>query len=58
MILMSSNKTRTFKKRLGKAARRNRRIPLFVIAKTKRKIRFNRNTRNWLQRKLKLGKDE
>jgi len=55
---MSSNKTRTFKKKLGKAARRNRRIPLFVIAKTKRKIRFNRNTRNWLQRKLRFDKAE
>ncbi|MFH1107202.1 MAG: 50S ribosomal protein L39e [Candidatus Micrarchaeota archaeon] len=55
---MSSNKTRTFKKKLGKAARINRRIPLFVIAKTKRRIRFNRGTRNWLQKKLRIKKDE
>ncbi|MFH1199614.1 MAG: 60S ribosomal protein L39 [Candidatus Micrarchaeota archaeon] len=55
---MSSNKTRTFKKKLTKAAKTNRRIPLFVIARTKRKIRYNRNSRNWLQRKLKLDKDE
>ena len=57
-MLMSSNKTRTFKKKLGKAARLNRRIPLFVIAKTRRKIRFNRKSRNWLQKKLRLDKAE
>lgn len=55
---MSSIKTRSFKKKLSKAARLNRRMPLFVIARTKRRIRFNRNSRNWLRRKLKLSKDE
>ncbi len=55
---MSSIKTRAFKKKLSKAARLNRRIPLFAIARTKRKIRFNRYSRNWLRRKLKLDKAE
>ena len=58
MICMSSVKNRAFKKKLGKAARINRRIPLFVIAKTKRRIRFNRNSRNWLRSKLRLSRDE
>ena len=44
------------RRKLTKAARVNRRIPLFVIAKTKRKIRFNRSARNWLQKKLNLDK--
>ncbi|MFH1786661.1 MAG: 50S ribosomal protein L39e [archaeon] len=42
------------KKRLGKAARRNRPIPIWVIPKTNRRVRSNVYRRNWRRTKLKL----
>ncbi|MDD5318071.1 MAG: 50S ribosomal protein L39e [Candidatus ainarchaeum sp.] len=46
------------KSRLGKAAKRNRRIPLFVVAKTKRRVTVNPLQRNWRRSKLDLKKDD
>jgi len=51
---MSRVKTLERKKRLVKAANRNRRIPLFVVAKTKRKVTVNPLQRNWRHSKLDL----
>jgi len=50
---------RTFgkKKRLAKAARKNRRIPAFVIIRTKRKISSNRYRREWRTDKLRIKED-
>ncbi len=54
---MSRVKSAERKKKLGKAARQNRRIPIFVAAKTKRKITQNRLQRNWRKDKLDLKID-
>lgn len=45
------------KKRLSKAARKNRRIPAFAIIRTKRKVSSNRYRREWRTDKLRI-KDE
>jgi large subunit ribosomal protein L39e len=45
------------KKRLVKAARKNRRIPAFIIARTKRKVSQNKFRRNWRREKLRIGED-
>ncbi|MEM3399430.1 MAG: 50S ribosomal protein L39e [Candidatus Micrarchaeia archaeon] len=42
------------KARLGKKLRQNRRVPIFVMAKTNRKVKRNVKARNWRARKLKL----
>jgi large subunit ribosomal protein L39e len=52
--LMSRNKTQKTKSTLGKMINRNRRIPLFVIAKTNRRVVQNRERRNWRSQKLKM----
>jgi len=49
---MARNKSSQKKRVLYKAAKRNRRVPLFVIARTKRKVSRNRLARNWRSRKL------
>lgn len=41
------------KLRLAKALRQNRAMPLFVIAKTKAKLRINKKRRHWRIKKLK-----
>lgn len=41
------------KRRLAKATRQNRRLPVFVIVRTKRKITQNSRRRNWRTAKLK-----
>jgi len=51
---MSKIKTSRKKATLGKMMKRNRRIPLFVIAKTNRKVVQNRERRNWRHQKLKM----
>jgi len=51
---MSRNKSAVVKKKLGKAAKQNRRIPLFVVAKTKRRVTSNVNQRNWRRQKLDI----
>jgi ribosomal protein L39E len=66
--IMSKIKTSRVKATLGKMLKRNRRLPLFVIAKTNRKGRLplfviaktnrkvtrNTETRNWRNQKLKM----
>ncbi len=51
---MSKIKTERAKATLGKMIKRNRRIPLFVIAKTNRKVVQNRERRAWRSQKLKM----
>ena len=49
---MSRNKSLERKRFLGKKSKQNRRIPIFVIAKTGRRVIRNSRARNWRQRKL------
>jgi ribosomal protein L39E len=42
----------TKKKRLAKENRKTKRIPAFVIARTKRRVGFNRRRRDWRSEKL------
>lgn len=51
---MARYKSSAKKLKLAKAGRVNRRVPIFVIAKTKRKVRFNPRTRHWRRQKLDL----
>ena len=51
---MSKIKTPRAKATLGKMIKRNRRIPLFVIAKTNRKVTQNSERRSWRTQKLKM----
>ena len=51
---MSKIKTARVKATLGKMIKQNRRMPLFVIAKTNRKVTQNREARNWRTQKLKM----
>ena len=51
---MSRTKTNRAKATLGKMMKRNRRMPLFVIAKTNRKVTQNRERRSWRNQKLKM----
>ncbi|HIH19143.1 TPA: 50S ribosomal protein L39e [Candidatus Micrarchaeota archaeon] len=51
---MSRNKTTRTKSTLGKMMKRNRRMPLFVIAKTNRRVVQNRERRSWRSQKLKM----
>ena len=51
---MSRIKTPKTKATLGKMIKRNRRIPLFVIAKTNRKVSQNSERRSWRSQKLKM----
>jgi len=50
---MSKKDTRK-KSTLGKMIKRNRRLPLFVIAKTNRRVTRNSEARNWRSQKLKM----
>lgn len=49
-----SKKTPRKKSMLGRKIKQNRRIPLFVISKTNRKVVQNRERRNWRSQKLKM----
>jgi len=51
---MSKIKSARKKATLGKMMKRNRRIPLFVIAKTNRRVVQNRERRSWRTQKLKM----
>jgi large subunit ribosomal protein L39e len=51
---MSRVKTPKVKATLGKMIKTNRRIPLFVIAKTNRRVVQNKERRNWRTQKLKM----
>lgn len=47
-------KTLTKKKRLAKAERQNKRLPVFVTIRTKRGITVNSKRRNWRTDKLRI----
>ncbi|RLG18076.1 50S ribosomal protein L39e, partial [Candidatus Micrarchaeota archaeon] len=51
---MGKQKSASTKRKLGKAAKSTRRVPLFVMAKTARKVTRNLKRRHWRSRKLKL----
>lgn len=51
---MAKAKSSGLKKKLAKALKQNRRIPVFVIARTKRKVTRNPRARHWKRRKLGL----
>jgi len=50
---MARNKPLGKKLRLASAMNSNRPIPIWVVAKTKRKVRFNYKRRYWRRQKLK-----
>lgn len=45
------------KKRLAKAERQNRRLPPFVMLRTKRKVQSNNKRRNWRTDKLAIKEE-
>lgn len=49
-----SKKSESKKIRLGRAVVKNKRIPAFVIIRTKRKISQNRYRRDWRTDKMRL----
>ncbi|MBI3588558.1 50S ribosomal protein L39e [Candidatus Micrarchaeota archaeon] len=51
---MSTNKSKEKKLALAKASRQNRRLPVFVIVKTKRRVSRNPKARHWRGRKMDL----
>jgi large subunit ribosomal protein L39e len=51
-MINMGKKTLKKKLRLAKANRRNRRLPAFIAAKTRLRVRFNRHRRNWRTQKL------
>ncbi len=53
-----TKKTPLKKARLAHAQGTNRRIPVFVVAKTNRKVMQNRERRNWRTQKLRLTDDD
>ena len=55
---MMSKRSLDKKKKLAKATRKNRRIPAFVIARTKRKVSQNRFRRDWRTDKLRIKEEE
>jgi large subunit ribosomal protein L39e len=46
------------KKMLGKALKQNRRLPLFVMARTGRRVTANIVRRRWRNEKMKLKVDD
>jgi len=42
------------KSMLGKRLKQNRRVPLFAVAKTNRRVTVNRKRREWRRQKLGL----
>ncbi len=51
---MATNKSKEKKDALSKAGRVNRRIPIFVVARTKRRVSRNLLSRHWRTTKMKL----
>ncbi|MBI5036099.1 50S ribosomal protein L39e [Candidatus Micrarchaeota archaeon] len=54
---MTSNKSQAKKKKLVKAMKQNRRVPIFAMAKTNRRYRQNPKQRHWKRTKLKIRDD-
>ena len=50
---MSRNKPCAKKSRLSKATKQNRRVPLWVMLKTSRKVRTHPKMRKWRRSKVK-----
>ncbi|MDD5337155.1 MAG: 50S ribosomal protein L39e [Candidatus ainarchaeum sp.] len=48
-----TKKTHDKRKRLSKATRQNKRLPIFVAIRTKRKVTQNSKRRSWRTHKLK-----
>jgi len=46
------------KARLGKAGKQNRRMPVFVTVRTKRKVLWNNRKREWRTSKLRITDKE
>lgn len=42
------------KRRLGKKLKQNRRIPVLAMARTHRRVQYNRKQRSWRNRKMGL----
>lgn len=55
---MSRVKSSKKKKMLGKALKQNRRLPLFVMARTGRRVTANIVRRRWRNEKMKLKVDD
>lgn len=53
---MSRNKSSEKKKVLSKALKQNRRVPIFVIAKSARRVMRNVKQRHWRGRKIDVSK--
>ncbi len=51
---MSRNKTLPKKMRLAKKTRQNRRVPVFAMMKTARKLRTHPKSRQWRRSKIKV----
>lgn len=51
---MARSKPLARKLRLAKALKSNEPLPIWVVAKTLRKVRFNYRRRNWRRQKLKV----
>ena len=51
---MGSIKDENEKKHLVKAKKQYRRVPVFIVAKTNRKVMRNTKQRSWRKRKLKI----
>jgi len=49
---MSKHKSSEKKKRLGKKTKQNKRMPVFVTVRTKRKVMWNNQSRNWRTEKI------
>jgi large subunit ribosomal protein L39e len=52
-----SKKSLVKKKRLAKAARKNRRLPAFVMLKTARRVSHNPYRRGWRTDKLRITEE-
>jgi len=52
-----SKKSQKKKSMLGKKKRQNKRIPVFVVAKTKRKVTTSNKRRDWRSKKLKIKEE-
>ena len=50
---MGRNKSLSLKKRLVKAGKRTRRAPIWVVAKTKGRVRDNIKRRRWHRSRIK-----
>lgn len=49
---MSKHKSLDKKKKLGKITGQNKRMPVFVTVRTKRKVMWNNKSRNWRTDKI------